>query len=110
MFVVHTTVPLDPDHRDDALELVDDLTAAARDLPGVVRYRPAVSLEEDYTLQFFEQYEDGAAVAAKEGLPEYEAFATALPDLTDGRIETVQAELDEAPAAVQFDAEDAVPE
>ena len=110
MFVVHTTVPLDPASKDDAVELVEELTAAVRDIPGVVRYRPAVSLGDDCVLQFFEQYEDAAAVEAKEQLPEYEAFAVALPELTDGQLETVQAELDEAPAAVQFDAEDAVPE
>ena len=109
MFVVHTTIPLDPACKDDALELVENLATAARDLPGVLRYRPAVSLD-DCVLQFFEQYEDRAAVEVKEQLPEYEAFATALSELTDGPLETVQAALDEPPTAVEFDAEDAVPE
>lgn len=110
MFLVHTEIPLDPDRRADALALVDDLAPAACDVPGVVRYRPAVSTDDDCVLQFFEQYADREAVEAKEALPEYEAFARALPDLTDGKIETVQTALEEPPTAVEFDAAEAVPE
>ena len=110
MFLVHTEIPLDPDRRADALALVDDLAAAARDVPGVVRYRASVSVEDDCVLQFFEQYADRDAVDAKEALPEYEAFASALPALADGDIETVQAALDEPATAVEFDPVQAVPD
>jgi len=110
VFLVHTEIPLDPDRRADALALVDDLAPAARDVPGVVRYRPAVSTEDDCVLQFFEQYADREAVEAKERLPEYRAFARALPDLARGDIETVQTALEEPPTAVEFDPAEAVPE
>ena len=109
MFLVHTEIPLDPDRRANALALVDDLAEAVRGVPGVVRYRPAVSTDDDCVLQFFEQYEDLDAVEAKESLPEYEAFAGALPDLAAGDLETVQAQLDDSPTAVEFDPEEAAP-
>ena len=83
---------------------------AAREVSGVLRYRAAVSVEDDCVLQFFEQYADREAVDAKEALPEYEAFASALPGIADREIETVQAELDEPPTAVTFDPADAVPD
>jgi quinol monooxygenase YgiN len=110
VFLVYTEIPLDPDRRADALALVDDLAPAARDVPGVVRYRPAVSTDDDCVLHFFEQYADREAVEAKEALPEYEAFARALPDIAAGELETVQAALEEPPAAVEFDPEEAVPD
>jgi len=108
VFVVHTTIPLDPEQEARARSLATDLADAARDVEGVVRYRPALALGDDPALQFFEQYADEAAVEAKEALPEYDAFASALPELAAGDLETVQVETDDA-TAVQFDAEAAVP-
>jgi quinol monooxygenase YgiN len=110
VFLVHTEIPLDPDRRADALALVDDLAPAARDVPGVVRYRASVATDDDCVLRFFEQYADREAVEAKEALSEYEAFARALPDLAVGDVETVQAALDEPPTAVEFDAAETAPE
>lgn len=79
-------------------------------MPGVVRYRPAVSTEDDCVLQFFEQYEDRDAVDAKEALPEYEAFASALPAIAAGDVETVPTALEAPPTAVTFDPADAASE
>ncbi|MXR52900.1 antibiotic biosynthesis monooxygenase [Halovenus sp. WSH3] len=107
MYVVHTTIPLDPDCGDELVDRVDDLVERSRNEDGTVRYRAMRDLTEGNLLRFFEQYEDADAAEAHTNSEEYRRFNELLPEVVDGKIETLQFETDEV-HAVEFTAADAV--
>ena len=82
-------IPIDPDHYDEATALIRELVELSRREEGTVRHRAMVDVEDTNTLRFFEQYEDEAAWTAHTGTDHYREFADRLPDLVDGRMETV---------------------
>lgn len=107
MFVVHTTLRLDPAQRDLAMDLISDLVEHSKAEDGTVRYRALEDLTERHTVGFFEQYEDAAAAEAHTRAEPYRRFVEALPDLVEEEIETVQFEADDVDVA-RFDASAAV--
>ena len=107
MLIVHTTIPLDPTRREEAVDLVADLAEHSRTEDGTVRYRAMADITEPNVVRFFEQYEDAAAAEAHTESDQYRRFVEALPDLVDGDIETVQFETDNVDV-VEFPATAAV--
>lgn len=74
MIVMHATVPIDPDDREAALELVRDLAQASREEDGVIDYRVATDAEDPNTVRVFEQYEDDDAVDAHMSSDHFQSF------------------------------------
>ena len=74
MIVMHATLPVDPDDREDALELARELAEASREEPGVVDYRVATDVEDPNTVRVFEQYEDADAVDAHMDSDHFQSF------------------------------------
>lgn len=107
MLVVHTSIPFDPTRREEAVALIVDLVEHSRAEDGTVRYRAMEDLIEPDVVRFFELYEDPAAAEAHTESEQYRRFVTALPDLVDGDIETVQFETDDFDVA-EFTAATAV--
>ncbi len=64
MIAVHAALPIRPDRREEALDLVADLAEATRAEEGVIEYHATVDLEDENVVRFFEQYEDQAALDA----------------------------------------------
>jgi quinol monooxygenase YgiN len=89
MIVVHTSIPIDPDRYDEALDIVTDLVEQSRQEPGVVRYRATTDIDGDHTIRFFEQYEDESAWEAHAESDHLQRFEARLPDLVAGEMETV---------------------
>jgi quinol monooxygenase YgiN len=106
VIVVHTSIPIDPECYDEAIELIEDLTERSRREEGAVRYRATTDITDPYTIRFFEQYEDEAAVQAHTETEYYREFNDRLPGLVDGHIETIQFVTDEPPETYRFDAEE----
>lgn len=106
MFVVHTTIPLEPERREEAMELIADLVDRSRTEDGTVRYRAMQDLTNPDVVRFFEQYDDVAAAEEHTESDQYRAFVAALPDLASGRLETVQFETDDV-QVFEYDAADA---
>lgn len=90
MFVVVTEIPLDPDSRQTALDVVRPLVAASEAEDGTVRYHATTSVTERNRLLFVEEYEDADAAAAHTESDAYRAFVETLPSVVDGDIETTQ--------------------
>ncbi|RBI63564.1 antibiotic biosynthesis monooxygenase [halophilic archaeon] len=107
MIVVQTSVPIASDRRDEALGAIAALVEQSRKEDGVVDYRATTDLQDPDVVRFFERYEDETALEAHVRTDHYRAFVADLPDLTDGRLETVRFELDGEPAVVRFDAAEA---
>lgn len=74
MIVMHATMPVDPDSREDALDLARDLAEASREEDGVIDYRVATDAEDPNTVRVFEQYEDDAAVEAHMNSDHFQSF------------------------------------
>lgn len=107
MFVVRTTIPVDPDRREKALELVTDLVDHSRGEAGTVRYHATTDVENPNLIRFFEQYEDAYAAEAHADSGSYRRFTEALPEFVDGPIETIQFEAEDV-SVTEFTAADAV--
>jgi len=84
MIVVHATFPIDPDRREDALELTATVAEHSRAEDGVVDYRVAIDADDPNLLRFFEQYEDEAAFEAHLETEHVGELGAALPDLLAG--------------------------
>lgn len=96
MIVLHAVFPIDPDSIDEALDHAETLVEETNEEPGVVDYRAARDVEDEYTLRFFEQYEDEAAVEHHTQTEHFRAFEDALPDLLAGEPEVTQFEVSDA--------------
>ena len=74
MIVMHASLPVQPDTREEALDLVTDLAEQSRAEDGVVNYRVTTDAEEPNTVRIFEQYEDDDAVDAHMSSDHFQAF------------------------------------
>jgi quinol monooxygenase YgiN len=95
MIVLYATIPLEAQHREAAIEMVEDLVEQSRAEDGVIDYRATTDVEDPNTLRFVEQYEDEAALQAHLETDHYERFERALPEWLAGRPDVVQFEVSE---------------
>jgi len=93
VIVLHATFPIDPERREDALDLADHLVEESNREDGVVDYRAAVDVQDENRIRFFEQYEDEAAVEAHENSDHFQRFEEALPELLAGEPEVLRFEV-----------------
>ena len=85
--VIHSEVPLDPDSRDRALQILAEMATKSRAEAGVVDYRVTVDIEEPNTARIIEQYEDRAAVEAHESSSHLAWFQDAIEPHMSGEPE-----------------------
>lgn len=74
MIVMHAALPVEPESREDALELLRDLAEQSRAEDGVVDYRVVTDVEEPNVVRVMEQYEDDDAVQAHMSSDHFESF------------------------------------
>lgn len=96
MIVLHAAVPIAPEHREDALETIEELVQLSRQEEGMVDYRATADVENPNTIRFFEQYEDEAALEAHLESDHYLEFAKSLPDWLAGEPEVMKFEVTRA--------------
>ena len=96
VIVIHAVFPLNPETRDEALDLIADLADASSAEPGITDYRPATDVDDPNVVRFFEQYEDAAAFEAHTQTDHFQEFEAALPDLLGGEPEVTRYEVDSA--------------
>jgi quinol monooxygenase YgiN len=96
MIVLHVMFPIDPEKREEALELIGDLAEQSRAEDGTINYRAATDIEDPNAVRIFERYEDEAAFEAHKQTDHFQDFEAALPDLLDGEPEVVRFEADDA--------------
>ena len=90
MIVLHAKVPINPENRDEALELAETLVEHTNEEEGVIDYRAAIDLQDENTIRFFEQYEDAAAFGAHFETDHYQAFEQQIPEYLTGIPELVK--------------------
>lgn len=96
MIVLHASFPIDPEKREEALELIDGLVEASNREDGMVDYRAAADVQDENTIRFFERYEDEAAFRHHTQTDHFQAFEDRLPALLAGQ-----------PAVTRFDVSEA---
>jgi quinol monooxygenase YgiN len=96
MLVVHASFPIDPDRRDEALELIEDLVAESQTEDGIVDYRATTDVTEPNVVRFLERYEDAAAFESHTQTDHFREFEAALPDLLAGEPEVIRFDVDAA--------------
>jgi quinol monooxygenase YgiN len=85
MLILYAVLPLDPDHREAALEATQEIAERSREEPGVIDYRASTDVERPNTLRFLEQYEDAAALEAHLETDHYAEFEeTVIEGMLDG--------------------------
>lgn len=88
MRILYAVLPLDSDHREEALEATRRIARASREEPGVIDYRASTDVEQPNVLRFIEQYEDGDAVKAHLDSGHYAEFEeTVIEGMLDGEPE-----------------------
>lgn len=90
MIVLYASIPIQPDKRDEALELAEALVEQSNQEDGMIDYRATTDVQNENTLRFFEQYENEEAVESHTETDHYQEFEAALPDLLAGEPEILQ--------------------
>ena len=98
VIVLDAAFPIDPERRDDAVELFRDVAEASLAEDGVLAYRVAAGVDDENRFQFFERYEDEAAFAAHGESAHVERLGEELPELLAGEPEVTRYDVDSASA------------
>lgn len=88
MIIVHGTIPLKSDCRDQALNLARTMVEFTRAEAGCISYDFYVALSDPNTLMLFQEWETMEALMAHFQTPHMDDFLKQLPDLVDGEIVT----------------------
>lgn len=96
MIVLHAVFPIDPEKRDEAVELINDLVEQSQAEPGMIEYHATTDLQDESVVRFFEQYEDEAAFEAHTQTDHFQAFEERLPDLLAGEPDVTRFEVESA--------------
>ncbi|MFB6299574.1 MAG: putative quinol monooxygenase [Halobacteriales archaeon] len=84
MIVLHASFPIDPDRREDAIELIDTLVDKSNEEDGMIDYRATIDIQDEHMIRFIERYEDEAAFEAHTQTEHFQTFEERLPELLAG--------------------------
>jgi quinol monooxygenase YgiN len=88
LIIVHGTIPIRPEYREQALELARGMTEATRAEPGCISYDFYVGLSDPHTLLLFQEWESMEALMRHFQTLHMEEFLQALPKVVSGEITT----------------------
>lgn len=94
MIVMHAAMPIDPDSREQALDLMRDLAEQSRAEDGVVDYRVVTDVEDPNVVRVMEQYEDDDAVQAHMSSDHFESFQAEIAPHLAGEPELYRFEVE----------------
>jgi quinol monooxygenase YgiN len=96
MIVLHASFPIDPDRREEALDLIEDLVEASNKEEGMIEYRATTDIQDPNVVRFFERYEGEDAFESHSQTDHFQEFEEQLPDLLAGDPEVLRFEVSEA--------------
>jgi quinol monooxygenase YgiN len=88
MIIVHGTIPIRTEVRDQALELMRWMEGESRAEDGCITYEFFVGLTDPDTLLLFQEWETAEALADHFNTNHMERFLKALPEVLDGEVST----------------------
>lgn len=96
MIVLHAAFPIDPDHRGEALDLIESLVEQSQREDGMIEYRATTDVSDPNVVRFFERYEDADAFEAHTQTAHFREFEESLPGLLADEPELVRFDVEEA--------------
>lgn len=81
MIVIHSEVPIQPDSKEEASDILKEMAIKSRRESGVIDYRVTFDIEDTTVARIIEQYEDWSAVEAHESSSHLEWFQDAIEPL-----------------------------
>ncbi|THE65986.1 antibiotic biosynthesis monooxygenase [Salinadaptatus halalkaliphilus] len=87
MIVINATLPIDPDQRDQALELIQKTAAQYREDDGTIEFQASTDIDNPNHVNFFECYEDEAALEQHRQSDHYEEFGRSIAEFLVGKPE-----------------------
>ena len=88
MIIVHGTIPIKPDCREQALQLARTMADATREEFGCISYDFYVGLSDPNTLMLFQEWETMDALMDHFQTEHMETFLERLPEIVSGEITT----------------------
>lgn len=88
MIIVHGTIPIRPDCREQALRLARGMSEASRGEPGCLSYDFYIGLSDPNTLMVFQEWESMEALMRHLQTSHMEEFVRALPTVVSGEVTT----------------------
>ena len=88
MIIVHGTIPVRPECREEALSLARRMTEATQAEPGCISYDFYVGLSDPNTLMLFQEWENMDALMGHFQTDHMEEFLRELPKVVSGEITT----------------------
>ena len=88
MIIVHGTIPIKAECRDDALSLARRMADLTRNEPGCISYDFYVGLSDPNTLMLFQEWESMEALMGHFQTDHMDKFLSELPDIVSGDITT----------------------
>ena len=88
MIIVHGTIPILPDCREQALELARRMIESTRTEAGCISYDFYVGLSDPNTLMLFQEWENMEALMGHFQTDHMEEFLRELPKVVSGEITT----------------------
>jgi quinol monooxygenase YgiN len=88
MIIVHGSFPLNPELRDDALDMMRRMASASRAEFGCISYEFYVGLSDPNTLMLFQEWESVEALQDHFDTEHMEEFTKLLPSVLDGEVAT----------------------
>lgn len=88
MIIVHGTIPIRPDCREQALNLARRMADATREELGCISYDFYIGLSNPNTLMLFQEWENMESLMGHFQTEHMDEFLKQLPDVVSGEITT----------------------
>lgn len=88
MIIVHGTIPIRPECREQALQLARRMAESTRSEVGCISYDFYVGLSDPNTLMLFQEWESMEALMAHFQTDHMDDFLKSLPNIVSGEITT----------------------
>lgn len=93
MIIVKGTIPVKPDHRDEAVSLVETLAVASRGENGCLAYEVYLQANAPEVIMVWQQWSDMDALENHFASDHVDAFLDVIPDLIEGQVTSAHFEV-----------------
>ena len=91
---MHAVLPIDPDQRDEALELIQETAEQYRNDEGTLEFQASTNVDDPNRVTFFECYEDEAAIEQHRQTDHYKEFGRSIQEYLTGKPEITRYDVD----------------
>ncbi|MEF8812958.1 MAG: putative quinol monooxygenase [Halovenus sp.] len=94
MLLVKTELPIDPDKREQAMDLFSEVAEKSREESGIVGYQVTVDKDDPNHLTLIEQFEDEEGFNSHMQAEHTQQLVEELPEIAGGELEAKQFEVE----------------